>query len=169
MRLSVVPAVAMIALTFAACARLSTPPPVAVDTKADEAALTAGTDTWFEGFNSGDVEKMIALYSDDAVVMPPHAPATSSRDALRAFLTTDVGGARSAGVVLVNGASTTGVSGNVGWHQGVYTVKSATGEVLDSGSYMEAWRKGADGKWLIVRDIWNSDRAAAPPAAPTGS
>ena len=150
-------------IAAAACATAPPPAPV-VDTAADEATVKSGTDGWLEAYNAGDAEKIVAMYATDAVVMPPNAPVCIGHDALRAYLTSDMAGSKAAGIVLVNGPSTGGVSGNLGWHQGVYTVKSATGETVGSGSYMEVWRKGADGKWLIVRDIWNSDRPATPPA-----
>ena len=152
---------------LAAACRTPAPSAPAVDTAAEEATLTAGTDSWFTAFNGGDAEAVAALYADDAVVMPPHASVATGREAIKALMTTDIAATKAAGLVLVNGASTAGVSGNLGWHQGTYTVKNATGETVDSGSYMEAWKKGADGKWLIIRDIWNSDRpVTSPPAAP---
>jgi hypothetical protein len=34
---------------------------------------------------------------------------------------------------------------------------------VDSGNYLEV-QQNIDGKWLIIRDIYNSDRPKAPPA-----
>ena len=150
-------------LALAAC-KPSAPP--AVDTSADEATLKAGTTTWLEAYNAGDADRIVALYAEDAVMMPPGAPAASGHAAMKAFLTTDMANAKAAGVTLVDGDSSAGVSGDLGWHSGSYTVKNAAGETVDSGSYAETWRKTADGKWLIIRDIWNSDRPPAAPAAP---
>ena len=53
------------------------------------------------------------------------------------------------------------------WHAGTYSVIK-DGKTVDTGSYMEVLRKKG-GKWLIVRDIWNSSTppaAAPPPPAP---
>jgi len=53
------------------------------------------------------------------------------------------------------------------WHAGTYSVIK-DGKTVDTGSYMEVLRKKS-GKWLIVRDIWNSSTppaAAPPPPAP---
>ena len=50
-------------LTLGACAPAAPP---AVDTAADEAALKAATRTWLEAYNAGDVEKIVALYAEDA-------------------------------------------------------------------------------------------------------
>jgi ketosteroid isomerase-like protein len=57
-------------------------------------------------------------------------------------------------------------SGDFGHHTGSYVVKDASGAVVDSGNYLAVMQKQADGKWLMIRDTWNSDRPPpAPPAA----
>jgi uncharacterized protein (TIGR02246 family) len=157
--------VALMSVALAACVH-SPAPPAAVDTSADEAAIKAAGQSWFDAFKAGDVEKVVAGYADDAVVMPPNAPPMNSKDALRAFFTSETTSVKSAGLEIVNGDSTTGVSGDTGWHQGAYTVKAGDGSTVDAGSYMEVWKK-RDGKWLIVRDIWNSSNKPAPAAPPS--
>jgi uncharacterized protein (TIGR02246 family) len=150
------------ALALSACAP-SAPP--ATDTAADEAAIKAATRTWLEAYNAGDVEKIVALYTDDAVLMPPHAPVANGHAGIRAFLTADTAGAKAAGVKLVPGASTAGVAGDTGWESGTYTVTNASGAAVDSGSYLSVSRK-SNGKWLYYRDTYNSDRPLPPPPAP---
>jgi uncharacterized protein (TIGR02246 family) len=150
-------------LALNACAP-TTPPPA--DTAADETALKAATLTWLEAYNAGDVEKIVALYAEDAVLMPPHAPVANGRAAIRAFLSADTAGAKAAGIKLVPGTSTAGVAGDTGWESGTYTVTNASGTTVDSGSYLSVSHK-SNGKWLYHRDTYNSDRplpAAAPPA-----
>ena len=117
-------------LALSACAPGAPP---AVDTAADEAALKAATVTWIEAYNAGDVEKIVALYAEDAVLMPPHAPVASGHAAIRAFLTADTAGAKAAGIKLVPGTSTAGVAGDTGWESGTYTVTDASGATVDSG------------------------------------
>jgi uncharacterized protein (TIGR02246 family) len=149
------------ALALNACA--GTPAPV--DTRADEAALKAATNTWLDAYNAGDVEKIVALYADDGVLMPPHAPVANGKAAIRAFITADTAGAKAAGVKLVNGSSTVRVVGDTGWEAGSYTATDASGATVDSGSYLSVSRK-VNGQWLYVRDTYNSDRPLpAPPAS----
>ena len=151
-----------VVLTLTACAP-ATPP--AVDTAADEAALKETTRTWLEAYNAGDVEKIVALYTEDAVLAPPHAAVANGHAAIRAFLTTDTAGAKAAGIKLVPGTSTAGIAGDTGWESGTYTVTNASGATLDSGSYLSVSHK-SNGKWLYYRDMYNSDRPlpAATPA-----
>src|SRR6185369_7072257 len=151
-------------LVLSACAPAASP---AADTTADEAALKAATSTWIEAYNAGEVEKMVALYEDDAVLMPPHAPVAQGHAAMRTFLNAETAGAKAAGVKLVPGTSTAGVSGDTGWESGSYTVTNASSATVDSGSYLSVSHK-LNGKWLYHRDTWNSDQPlpAPPPAKP---
>jgi uncharacterized protein (TIGR02246 family) len=148
-------------IAFTACAP-ATPP--AVDTAADEAALKEATRTWLEAYNAGDVQKIVALYTEDAVLMPPHAPAANGHAAIRAHLTTDTAGAKAAGIKLVPGTSTAGVAGDTGWESGTYTATNASGATVDSGNYLSVSHK-SNGKWLYYRDMYTSDRPL-PAAAP---
>jgi len=95
--------------------------------------------------------------------MPPHAPVASGHAAIRAYLTADTAGAKAAGVKIVPGAATAGVAGNTGWESGSYTIANASGATVDSGSYLSVSRK-LNGKWLYVRDTYNSDRPLPAPA-----
>jgi len=152
-------------LALSACAPAAPAAPPAVDTAADEAALKETTRTWLEAYNAGDVEKIVALYAEDAVLMPPHAAVASGHAAIRAFITAETAGAKAAGIKLVPGTSTAGVAGDTGWESGTYTATDASGAVVDSGSYLSVSHK-SNGKWLYHRDTYNSDRpASAPPAA----
>jgi len=148
-----------------ACAPAAPPP---VDTAADEAALKAATTTWIDAYNAGEVEKIVALYAEDGVLMPPHAASAYGHGAIQTFLAADTAGAKAAGVKIVNGASTAGVVGDWGWESGSFTIVDATGTAVDSGSYLSTSRK-VDGKWLFVRDMYNSDRPIPAAAAPSAA
>ena len=52
---------------------------------------------------------------------------------------------------------------DTGYEAGTYTAMMGTGN--DTGKYMLTLKKGADGKWLINNDIFNSD-LPCPPRAP---
>jgi uncharacterized protein (TIGR02246 family) len=147
-------------IVASACAPAAPPP---VDTAAEEAALKAVTAAWLDAYNGGDVEKIVAMYAEDGVLMPPHAPVANGHAAIRAYLTADTAGAKAAGVKLVPGAATAGISGDTGWESGSYTIAGASGATVDSGSYLSVSRK-SNGKWLYVRDTYNSDRALPAPA-----
>jgi uncharacterized protein (TIGR02246 family) len=151
-------------LVSSACAPASPP---AGDTAADEAALKAATATWLQSYNAGDVEKIVALYTEDGVLMPPNAPAAKGHAAIRTYLTADTAGAKAAGVKLVPGPSTAGVAGDTGWESGSYTIVNSSGATVDSGNYLSVSHK-SNGKWLYYRDTYNSDRPLPQASAEPG-
>lgn len=136
----------------------------AVDTAAVSDEIKRGVRDWVAAYSAGDADTIAAKYSEDAVVMAPGAPAAVGREAIREFIAQDSAGAKAAGVTLViSDGDEVGVMGDLAWHSGAYTVNDATGAAVDSGNYVEV-QQNIDGKWMIIRDIWNSDRP--PVAAP---
>jgi uncharacterized protein (TIGR02246 family) len=143
----------------------------AADTsKEDEAAIKAASAGWISAYNAGDANAIMAVYTDDAVVMAPGAPVAKGASAIKQLIEKQVASTRASGITLVlGGTHDVAVSGELGWDSGNYTVRDKAGTTVDSGSYLAAWKK-TGGKWKIVRDMWNSDRppADAAPAKPKG-
>jgi len=135
-----------------------------VDTSADEGVLHLGTKAWVNAYNAGDADKIVALYADDGVVMPPDALLVTGHEALRKYLVADIASSKAGGVSFALGEESTGIAGNLGWHSGTFKVNGSGGATVGTGKYLEVWRK-TDGKWLMIRDIWNNDAPAA--ATPT--
>jgi uncharacterized protein (TIGR02246 family) len=133
------------------------------DVAADEAAIRAVDSTWFAAHNAGDADAVAALYADDAVVSAPGAPPARGSAAIGKAIAKDVADVKAGGFTLV--ASPTadiGVSGDLGWIWNTFTVTDKSGATVDAGKYLTlAARK--DGRWRIIRDIWNSDNPPMPP------
>ena len=99
-------------------------------------------------------------FAETAVVMPPNMPSLRGRDEIRQFVEPGIARAKANGVTLALAAgSDVGVSGDLAFHSGAFTASSG-GAVIDSGKYLETWRKSG-GQWRMIRRMWNSDR---PPA-----
>jgi ketosteroid isomerase-like protein len=132
----------------------------------DVAKLKADSLIWFDYFARADGDAMAKLYAEDALLMPPGAPAVKGRAGIRTFLGTDAANAKAAGLSLKSGTVTgAAIDGDTGWISGVYTIVDASGATVDSGNYLSVHRR-IDGAWLYIRDIWNSDRPAAPAPSP---
>ena len=160
--MNILKSAAVIAVGMVALAGCQKP----VDTAAVISEAKQGSRDWAAAYNAGDADSIAAKYSDNAVIMPPGAPAAAGREAIREFIAKDSAGAKAAGVTLaISDGDEAGVSGDLAWHSGAYTVNDASGAAVDSGGYLEALQN-IDGKWMIIRDIWNSDRAPAAAAAP---
>ena len=101
-------------IALSGCAPAAPP----VNTAAEETALKAVTVAWLDAYNAGNVEKIVPMYAEDGVLMPPHAPVARGREAIRAYLTADTAGAKAAGVKLVPGQATAGIAGDTGWESG---------------------------------------------------
>jgi len=137
----------------------ATAPPATAST-ADEATIRAAADAWTRAYNAGDVETIVALYADDAIVMPPHVHALPGREAIRKYIATDIAASKSAGLTTKDGPSAVGISGDLAWHTGTSAVIDAGGKTIETIQYTEVWRR-INGKWLMVRDTWNDDAPAA--------
>lgn len=137
------------------------------DPAADAAKLQADALIWFDHYAKADGAAMANLYAEDAVLMPPGAPAVTGRAGIQTFLGEDSAKTKAAGLTIKNTSVTgSGVDGDIGWLSGTYTVVDASGATIDSGSYLSVHRR-ANGSWPYIRDIWNSDRPPAPaPTAP---
>jgi uncharacterized protein (TIGR02246 family) len=132
----------------------------AADPAGDVAALEAVDQAWAKAYNAGDVDAIANLYDEQAVLLPPGAPAASGRAAIREFFTKDVAGSQAGGVSMSIGIEPAGgATGELGWSSGKYVVKDKAGQVLDTGKYLSVSVK-KDGKWLYLRDTWNSDGPA---------
>jgi uncharacterized protein (TIGR02246 family) len=132
---------------------------------ADEAGIRAQTTNWSKAYNGGDAKAVTALYADDALLLPPGASGQNGKAAILAYFTKDIAGSKAAGAVFnVNPKTDVGVSGDMGWESGTYSV-TIKGAVVETGKFLSVSKK-KDGKWLYLRDTWNADAAPAPAAAP---
>jgi len=147
-------AVCCLALPALQCNQQQPPP----DTRAaDEAAIRSMNPAWFKAYNAGDVNSIVALYAEDAVVNGPGAPAVRGQAAIREFFMKDIAGSSVAGVTLNAGPTTDmDLSGDLASEWGTFTVTDKSGTTVDRGKYVTVCAR-RDGKWLIIRDIWNSD------------
>jgi uncharacterized protein (TIGR02246 family) len=128
----------------------------------DSSAIRSSQDAWYKSFNSGDGAAVAALYADDAVVMAPNVPAARGIAAIRDYYSKAAPEFQSTGLAAVEGpAGDIGVSGDFAWQSTTYTVTDKSGATVDAGKILTVFQR-RDGKWMIIRDTWNSD---APPAS----
>jgi ketosteroid isomerase-like protein len=116
--------------------------------------LAAKSVAWEEAMNSADVEAVVALYSEDARLMPPNAETGQGHDAVRAAF----GEMIDAGLSIELKTTEAMAAGNLGTRIGSYVLTSADGNEVDRGKYIETWEE-VGGEWVITNDIWNSDVA----------
>ena len=89
------------------------------DTSADEAVIRKSAPAWAAAYNAGDVDRLAAMYWDDAVLQPPGAPAAVGRTAIRKFLAADSAATRGAGLTMnIPEAGAVDVSGDLAYEAG---------------------------------------------------
>ena len=119
--------------------------------------IRANTESFESAMRAGNVDGFMAFYANDAVLMPPNAPAFNGVENVRKFWS----GLLSMGktdVDLVTDDVIT--SGELAVERGHFEL---TLPFKDSGKYIVVWRK-RDGKWQIIDDIFNSSLAPPAPA-----
>src|SRR5271165_3760216 len=145
---------ALIATSMFVIAGCAPSGPTAVDTSADQAAIHAGDQAHVDAYNAGNVDGIIAVYADDAVLMPQDAPAAVGHEAIRKYYTASIASAKAAGTTTTIGNYLSGVSDNLGWSSGTFKDTGPGGVTVDTGKFLSTWRK-THGKWFQVRDIFN--------------
>lgn len=114
---------------------------------------------WQEAAQAGDVDTIVGLYAEDGRLLPPDAPQTDSKEAIREFWANLLELPK---VELTITPSTVEVAeaGDMAYDVGTYTLafESENGPVRDEGKYVVVWVKEEDA-WKAAADIFNSDGA----------
>ena len=143
------------------------PAPPAGLSDADKAAIDSTARVFVRHALANDFAALTRdYYSDDAMVLPPNAPAVTGHGAIEAMFKTFP-------PITAFELRTEEVEGtaDLAYVRGRYTMTMSppgAPAIADSGKYLEIWRKQADGSWKSVRDMFSSDiPLPAPPPAPT--
>ena len=111
---------------------------------------------WAKVAESGDLERILSYWSDDAVVFPPGIPSLVGKEAIRGYVAQSL---QTPGFRISWKTSdvTVAASGDLAYGVGTNRV-SFTGPdgkaVTIEGKAVTVWRKDAAG-WKCVVDIWN--------------
>ena len=150
-------------LLFAACQQTPAPKPAAVqetpklDLAAIKAEIQALENNWAKASEAKDMATIVAFYADDAISMTNNKPMITGKAAIKAEIEAEFAQKKDTSAVVVN-YETLDVYGDekVVTEVGKTTVRNATGKVIYAGKYMAVWEK-RNGKWLVIRDIYNDD------------
>jgi ketosteroid isomerase-like protein len=131
---------------------------IAALSTADHAAIRASSDRFTQLLVAQDFDSLVRLYTENAVVMPPHHPAVHGRPALRIWIASFPRVSRMSFTIdEAEGRA------DLAYVRGSYSMtlhpEGAPGPVDDAGKYIEIRKRQADGSWPIATDIFNSDKA----------
>jgi uncharacterized protein (TIGR02246 family) len=111
---------------------------------------------WCEGLRQGNAVAVAALYTDDAILLPPNSEMIRGRQGIEKFWRAVMQ------MGVKDGVLTTGElsgSGDTIHEIGNYTLKihpEGQKPIEDKGKYIVIWKHTASG-WKLHRDIWNTN------------
>ena len=136
-------------------------------TASDEAALRQALDIEMKAANARDAAAWAAVYSQDAIVLRPHAVAVEGREAIQKWLATlpSISNAKGQGVEAMG-------YGDLAYLRGTYSMTFAIpgvpAPIDEQGKFLQIYRRQSDGSWKMTREIYNSDLPMPmPPPAPS--
>ena len=107
----------------------------AAEASKDEAAIRAINPAWAKAYNAADAKAISGLYAQQAVLLPPGAPAANGNAAINAYFAKDMAESAKAGVTFsLDPKSDVGISGDLAWESGAYAVKAKSGATVERSS-----------------------------------
>jgi len=112
-----------------------------------------------EAMMTGNSDKVMAYYQDDAMEMAPNMAIAKGKDAIKAMQDQMM---KSGMKVTAVTFSTTDLQagGTIAYELGTYDMTMTMppmGEIKDHGKYVAIWHQQADGTWKVRAETWNSD------------
>jgi ketosteroid isomerase-like protein len=107
---------------------------------------------FMELYKKGDMAGVAALYTDDAIVMPPGSPEVEGKAAIEQLFKAF----KNMGVAeLVFHVVEVGHTGDWAVERSTFELLGDQGQELDRGKYLVLWHRD-QGVWKLHRDIFNS-------------
>ncbi len=123
-------------------------------------AIEEALNQYAVALNTGDLELYLSLHTDDVVKMPPNAPATFGKEALRASTQPLLDDFTCEMTIF---PEETHVDGDLGYNWCTYTLSitpKAGGETIiaePDGKALGIYKRQADGSWKLSHDCYNSN------------
>jgi uncharacterized protein (TIGR02246 family) len=111
---------------------------------------------WAVASNAKDPATIAAFYADDALSFVNNKPIITGKAAIKADIEAEFANRKDSTAVVKYDVMDVYGDDNVVTEVGKTTVKDAAGKVIYNGKYMAIWEK-RNGKWLVIRDIYNDD------------
>ncbi len=139
-------------------------PPVpsapAVDISAEKAKIRDLETAWSKDAAAKDVDKSVANYADDAILMMPGMPAAKTKDAIRAAWKGMLADPNLK-IAFSSDRIEVSASGDLATTEGSYTMTMTNPKtkkpVQDKGTYLTVYKKQADGNWKAIEDTTSSE------------
>jgi uncharacterized protein (TIGR02246 family) len=155
------------AIVITLAAALAASAPALADTKPKaptaaeaKAAIEAANAKFGEAYGKGDTTAVAALYTEDAMALPPGHDSVKGRKAIGEFWAqTRKDGVKGVKLETLD----VGAAGDMAYETGMATLTiEAEGKppATAKAKYVVVWKRQGDGGWQLHRDIWNDMPAA---------
>ena len=128
--------------------------------EADLKAIDRVREQHVAALNAGDANAWVSEFTEDAVQMPPNAPANFGKEAIGAWSQGFLSHFR---VKFALDVDEVRVLDEWAFERGDYSIvlnPSANGSSLkDTGKYITLYKREPSGTWRMARDIWNSSNS----------
>ena len=129
-----------------------------ISVEADVEALKEENRKYDDAFSSGNLDGLVALFTDDAVQMPNNAPIVVGKDEIRSRAEENFANNTFKLTATVEDIKVSGdwayVRGNV---INITTPKGDGADVTEEGKWIAVYQRQSDGSWKIYSEIWNLD------------
>ena len=123
----------------------------------DETRVRASVQQAVDAFRAGDVDTLVRLHTDDAVILKPGEEPEIGKPAMRASLESLF---EQFTVEESRTIEELEIIGDWAFTWGKYSIKltpnNGSAPINESGKYIDILRKQPDGSWLFARTMWNT-------------
>jgi len=128
--------------------------------EADRARMLEISQQWIDAYTSGDLDALMAIMHEDAMIMAHNQPTTRGTDAVREYFATRIG---RPGVTFEDNLQEVRINGDWAFVRGTFRVEVAMPDpdkppFVHNGRYLVLYEK-VDGDWKMLRDMDNADPA----------
>jgi uncharacterized protein (TIGR02246 family) len=127
----------------------------------ETAAVAGVTARLLSAVNASDLAGVLAVWSDEGVLMPPHHPSVHGRPEIERYFRQLFEHTQ---FTFSFTSTQIHISGDTAFERVAYTASArpARGgsEIRDVGKGLHVFRRQPDGSWTLIMDIWNSDAPA---------
>ena len=128
--------------------------------EADLKAIDSVREQHVAALNDGDADAWVSKFTEDAVQMPPNAPANFGKEAIGAWSQGFLSHFR---VQFALDAGEVRILDEWAFERGDYTIaldsKAGGLSMKDAGKYITLYKREPSGTWRMARDIWNSSNS----------
>jgi uncharacterized protein (TIGR02246 family) len=121
----------------------------------DKATIQSLSDKFAQAFNAGDAAAVAALYTDDAVILPPGGEMMKGKSAIQAFWK---GAAEQLGDGKLTTVDVKPLGSEAAREIGTFSFRTKGSQPQEiTGKYVVVWEK-VEGDWKLATDIWNTNK-----------